>query len=137
MSDAISGLNEALAGRYSVERQLGEGGMAIVYLAQDLRHSRRVAMKVLRQELAAIIGAERFLREIDTVARLTHPHILPFHEAGKAGEYLFYVMPYVEEESLRDWLDRETQLPISQAVRIARNVVLALGYAHEHGVVPK
>jgi serine/threonine-protein kinase len=135
-AEAIARLNEALAGRYRIERRLGEGGMATVWLARDLRHDRQVALKVLRPELAAILGAERFLQEIKTTANLQHPHILPLHDSGEAGGRVYYVvMPYVEGESLRDRLGREKQLPIPDAVRIAREVASALDYAHRHGVV--
>ncbi len=133
--DPISRLNAALEGRYRVERQLGEGGMATVYLAEDLRHERKVALKVLKPELAAVVGAERFLAEIKTTANLQHPHILPLHDSGKADGFLYYVMPYVEGESLRERLDREHQLPVDEAVRIATNVAEALDYAHRHGVI--
>jgi serine/threonine protein kinase len=135
MSAAIGRLNDALAGRYSVERQLGEGGMATVYLARDVRHDRRVALKVLKPELAAVVGAERFLTEIRTTANLQHPHILPLFDSGQADGMLFYVMPYVEGESLRERLDRERQLPVDEAVRIATNVAEALDYAHAQGVI--
>jgi serine/threonine-protein kinase len=137
-------LNIALSGRYVIERELGQGGMATVYLAQDVRHDRKVALKVLRPELAAVIGAERFLQEIKVTANLQHPHILPLFDSGHAevpgtrgggGEALYYVMPYVEGESLRDLLTREKQLPIEQAVRIAAEVADALDYAHRHAVV--
>jgi serine/threonine protein kinase len=136
-SHAIERLNEALSGRYSIERTLGEGGMATVYVADDLRHGRRVAIKVLRPELAAVVGAERFLAEIKTTANLQHPHILPLFDSGQAGYFLFYfyVMPYIEGESLREKLDRELQLPIDEAVRIATDVAEALDYAHRQGVV--
>ena len=137
------GLAAALADRYQLERELGAGGMATVYLAQDLRHDRKVAVKVLRPELAAVIGAERFLSEIKTTANLQHPHILPLFDSGAAGpqggaagtSFLFYVMPYVDGESLRDRLNREKQLPIGEAVRIAKEVASALDYAHRHGVI--
>jgi serine/threonine-protein kinase len=128
-------LSAALADRYLLSRELGAGGMATVYLAEDLRHHRRVAVKVLKPELAAVIGAERFLAEIRTTANLQHPHILPLFDSGEADHFLFYVMPYVEGESLRDRLQRETQLPIADAVRIAGEVAAALDYAHRHGVV--
>jgi Tol biopolymer transport system component len=124
-----------LVDRYRLERELGAGGMATVYLAHDLRHDRRVALKVLRPELAAVIGAERFLHEIKTTANLQHPHILPLHDSGEAGGLVYYVMPFVEGESLRDRLSREHQLPVEEAVRIAREVAEALDYAHRHGVV--
>jgi len=135
MSDPIVRLNAALQGRYRIERELGAGGMATVYLAEDLRHGRNVALKVLKPELAAVVGADRFLAEITTTANLHHPHILPLHDSGEADGFLFYVMPYVEGESLRERLDRETQLPIDEAVRIATNVAEALQYAHERGVI--
>jgi WD40 repeat protein len=124
-----------LGDRYRIERELGKGGMATVYLAHDLRHDRKVALKVLRPELAALIGAERFLHEIKTTANLQHPHILPLHDSGQADGTVFYVMPYVEGESLRDQLTREKQLPIDDAIRIACEVADALGYAHEHGII--
>ncbi len=135
MTDSIERLNAALVGRYAIERELGHGGMAIVYLAEDLKHRRPVAIKVLRHELAAAVGADRFLREIDIAAHHTHPHILPIHDSGQAGEFLFYVMPYVAGESLRDRLTREKQLPLDDALQITRDVAKALGYAHGHGVV--
>jgi len=130
-----SRLAAALADRYRIERELGAGGMATVYLAHDVRHDRQVALKVLRPELAAILGAERFLVEIRTTANLQHPHILPLHDSGEADGQVFYVMPYVEGESLRDRLNREKQLPVADAVRIATEVAGALDYAHRHGVV--
>ncbi len=135
MIPILDRLTTALTGRYELERELGAGGMATVYLAQDLRHHRPVAVKVLRPELAAIIGAERFLAEIRTTANLQHPHILALFDSGEADGFLFYVMPYVEGESLRDRLRRETQLPIAEAVRIATEVGSALDYAHRHGVI--
>ena len=135
MSDAATRLATALADRYRLERELGAGGMATVYLAQDLKHDRRVAVKVLRPELAAVIGAERFLAEIKTTANLQHPHILPLFDSGEADGFLFYVMPYVEGESLRDRLSREKQLPVPDAVRIASEVASALDYAHRHGII--
>jgi serine/threonine-protein kinase len=135
-SSPVSGrLVAALAGRYRVERELGAGGMATVYLAEDIKHSRRVAIKVLKPELAAVIGAERFLTEIKTTANLQHPHILPLFDSGEADTYLFYVMPFIEGESLRDRLDRDKQLGVDEAVRIARDVADALDYAHRHGVI--
>jgi Tol biopolymer transport system component/tRNA A-37 threonylcarbamoyl transferase component Bud32 len=124
-----------LADRYRIERELGQGGMATVYLAQDIRHDRKVAIKVLRPELAAVIGAERFLREIKTIANLQHPHILGLIDSGEVNGTAYYVMPYVEGESLRDRLNREKQLPISDAVRFATEVASALDYAHRHGVI--
>ena len=134
-SDLPGRLRAALAGRYDVERELGAGGMATVYLAHDLRHDRQVAIKVLRPELAAVIGAERFLSEIRTTANLQHPHILPLFDSGAADSFLFYVMPFIEGESLRDRLNRETQLPIADAVRIATEIAGALDYAHRHHVI--
>ncbi|MFI5312315.1 MAG: protein kinase, partial [Gemmatimonadales bacterium] len=135
MNTPNSRLVAALAGRYTIEREVGEGGMATVYLAQDVRHDRKVALKVLRPELAAVIGAERFLAEIKTTASLQHPHILPLHDSGEADGTVFYVMPYVEGESLRDRLGREKQLPVEEAVRIAREVASALDYAHRRKVI--
>jgi Tol biopolymer transport system component len=137
VSDAgpIVRLNAALEGRYRIERELGEGGMATVYLARDERHNRNVALKVLKPELAAVVGAERFLAEIETTANLQHPHILPLFDSGEADGFLFYVMPFVEGESLRERLDRERQLPVDDAVRMATNVAEALDYAHRRGVV--
>ena len=133
--DPISELNDALAGRYLVERELGRGGMATVYLAEDLKHHRHVAIKVLHAELAAVIGAERFLREIETIAHLQHPHILGLIDSGEVRGTAYYVMPFVEGESLRGRLERETQLPVADAVRIAIEVAGALDYAHRHGVI--
>ncbi len=135
MTEPVTRLQTALADRYRIERELGQGGMATVYLAQDLKHDRRVAIKVLRPELAAVLGAERFLSEIKTTANLQHPHILPLHDSGAADSFLYYVMPFVEGESLRDRLKREQQLPISDAIRIATEVAGALDYAHRHGVI--
>ena len=134
-SNATIRLNTALEGRYYVEGELGEGGMATVYLADDLKHERKVALKVLKPELAAAVGAERFLAEIKTTAKLTHPHILPLHDSGEADSFLFYVMPYVEGESLRERLDREHQLPVDEGVRIATAMGEALDYAHRQGVI--
>ncbi len=128
-------LAQALADRYRIERELGAGGMATVYLAHDVRHDRLVALKVLRPELSAILGADRFLQEIKTTANLQHPHILGLHDSGEADGMVFYVMPYVEGESLRERLKREHQLPVDDAVRIAREVADALDYAHRHGVI--
>ena len=135
MSDPIERLNTALGDRYTIERELGEGGMATVYLADDLKHERNVALKVLKPELAAMMGAERFLSEIRTTANLQHPHILPLFDSGEADSLLYYVMPHVEGETLRDRLDREKQLPIDEAVRISVEVAEALEYAHAHGVI--
>ncbi len=135
MADLVELLQAALAGRYRIEREIGRGGMASVFLAQDLKHHRPVALKVLRPELAAALGAERFLREIEIAAQLTHPHILPLHDSGVADEFLYYVMPYVEGESLRDRLTREKQLPLEDALEIAREIADALSFAHSRGIV--
>ena len=128
-SDPVTRLNAALEGRYRIESELGEGGMATVYLAEDIKHERRVALKVLKPELAAVVGAERFLAEIKTTANLTHPNILPLHDSGEADGFLFYVMPYLEGESLRERIEREKQLPVDEAVRIATAVANALDHA--------
>jgi TolB-like protein/tRNA A-37 threonylcarbamoyl transferase component Bud32 len=128
-------LRSALADRYRLDRQVGQGGMATVYLAEDLKHGRRVALKVLRPELAAALGHERFVREIEIAAQLQHPHILPLFDSGEAEGFLYYVMPFVDGESLRDRLTREGGIPIPEAVRILREVVDALAHAHQHGVV--
>ena len=125
----------ALDGRYTILQQLGEGGMAIVYLARDLRHDRSVALKALRPEISAEIGEDRFLREIRLAAGLNHPHILPVHDSGNAGGVLFYVMPNMEGAALRDRLERERQLPLEEALRLTREVASALDYAHRHNVV--
>ncbi len=135
MSDPFARLAGALADRYRFERQLGAGGMASVFLAEDLKHHRRVAVKVLRPELAASLGAERFLREIETTAGLRHPHILPLYDSGEAAGLLYYVMPLVEGESLADRLQRDRQLPVEEALRIALEVADALQYAHGRHVV--
>jgi Tol biopolymer transport system component/tRNA A-37 threonylcarbamoyl transferase component Bud32 len=135
VNNAPERLTSALADRYRIERELGQGGMATVYLAEDIKHHRKVAIKVLRPELAAVIGAERFLSEIKTTANLQHPHILALHDSGEIDGIVFYVMPYVQGESLRDRLNREHQLPVDDAVRIAREVADALDYAHRHGVI--
>src|SRR5690349_5823728 len=124
----MTDLATALAGRYRIERELGQGGMATVYLAQDLKHDRKVAIKVLRPELAAVIGAERFLREIKTIANLQHPHILGLIDSGEVHGTAYYVMPFVDGESLRDRLVREKQLPVPEALRIATEVAGALDY---------
>lgn len=118
----------ALAGRYAIERELGRGGMATVYLARDLRHDRLVAVKVLDPELGAVLGVERFVSEIRVTANLRHPNLLPLFDTGAAGALLYYVMPYVDGESLRARLDREKQLPVDEAVRIATAVAQALAY---------
>src|SRR2546423_13199786 len=132
---ASAQLNAALAGRYRVERGIGQGGMATVYLAHDLRHQRRVALKVLNPELGAVLGVERFLAEIRVTANLQHPNLLPLFDSGEADGLLFYVMPYVEGESLRARIEREKQLPVIEAIRIATAVASALDYAHRHGVI--
>ena len=134
-SDTVARLNAALEGRYRIDRELGEGGMATVYLADDLRHERKVALKVLKPELAAVVGAERFLAEIKTTANLQHPHILPLFDSGEADSFLFYVMPYVEGESIRELITKEKQLGVKDALSITRKVSDALDYAHEHGAV--
>jgi serine/threonine-protein kinase len=135
MTDALSRLKTALSDRYTIERELGSGGMATVYLAEDVKHHRKVAVKVLRPELASVLGPQRFLQEIEIAAQLQHPHILPLHDSGEADGFLYYVMPYVEGESVRDKLVKEGELPIGDAVRILRDVVDALTEAHAHGVV--
>ncbi|HKT08423.1 MAG TPA: protein kinase [Gemmatimonadaceae bacterium] len=132
MTDTLAA---ALGGSYRIERELGQGGMATVYLAHDRKHDRKVAVKVLRPDLAAVIGAERFLREIKTIATLQHPHILGLIDSGEVDGTAYYVMPYVDGESLRDRLKREKQLPIPEAVQIASEVASALDYAHRHGVI--
>jgi serine/threonine protein kinase len=128
-------LAAALAGRYTIERELGRGGMATVYLADDLKHHRKVAIKVLRAELGTVLGPERFSREIRTVAGLNHPHILPLYDSGEADGLLFYVMPWVRGVSLRQRLTRERQLPIEEAIRMVRQVASALDHAHAHGLI--
>ena len=146
MADLLARLEAACADRYRLDRdadggasRLGQGGMATVYLAEDLRHRRKVAIKVLKPELAAALGPDRFLREIETTASLRHPHILPLYDSGQApdasGAFLYYVMPYVEGESLRDRLDREQALPVEDALQIGREVADASHYAHSRGVV--
>jgi len=144
MSHISSRLTAALADRYRIERELGQGGMATVYLAEDLKHDRKVAIKVLRPELAAVLGAERFVQEIKTTAALSHPHILPLFDSGRTGtdedgqgrtEFLYYVMPYIQGETIREKLNRETQFGIEEAVKITTEVADALQYAHEQGVI--
>jgi len=135
MTEITARLSTALADRYKIERHLGEGGMANVYLAHDLKHDRKVAVKVLRPELAAVLGAERFVQEIKTTANLQHPHILPLFDSGEADSFLYYVMPYVEGESLRDKLNRDKQLGVDETVEIAKGVAAALDYAHRQGVI--
>ena len=131
----VSRVTKALADRYTIERILGEGGMATVYLARDVKHNRKVAVKVMRPELAATLGADRFLREVEIAGQLSHPHILPMYDSGAADGFLFYAMPYVEGESLAARMKREGQLPVEDAVKLAREVAEALGYAHERGIV--
>jgi eukaryotic-like serine/threonine-protein kinase len=131
----LNRLAAALADRYRIERELGAGGMATVYLAEDLKHRRRVAVKVLKPELAAVLGADRFVQEITTTASLQHPHILPLFDSGEADGFLFYVMPFIDGETLRTKLDRETQLGVDESVRIATAIADALDYAHRHGVI--
>ncbi len=128
-------LKAALADRYAIQEELGAGGMATVYLAEDLKHHRKVAVKVLRPELAAILGAERFLKEIEVTANLQHPHILPLFDSGEADSFLYYVMPFIDGETLRDKLSRETQLGIEEAVKITTEVADALHYAHGENVI--
>src|SRR5256885_1609914 len=135
MADVRERLEGALAEQYAIDRELGAGGMATVYVARDLKHDRHVALKVLRPELAAVLGIERFLSEIRVTAHLQHPHILPLFDSGQAGGLIYYVMPYVESESLRQRLEREKQLPIDEAVSLTANVAAALDYAHRHGVI--
>ena len=135
MSQTPERLRAALADRYRIERELGQGGMATVYLAEDLKHKRMVAVKVLKPELAAVLGAERFVVEIRTTAALQHPHILPLFDSGEADGFLYYVMPFVDGETLRAKLDRETQLGVDEAVRFASDVADALHHAHTHGVI--
>jgi len=135
MTISVKRLTAALADRYRIERELGQGGMATVYLAQDLKHDRKVALKVLKPELAAVLGAERFVVEIKTTASLQHPHILPLFDSGTADGFLYYVMPFIQGETLRDKLNRETQLGVNEAVKIATDVADALHYAHTQGVI--
>src|SRR6476659_3267519 len=135
MTDLRAQLQEGLGGSYTLERELGRGGMATVFLAQDLKHDRPVALKVLHPELAMSLGPERFLREIKLAARLQHPHILTVLDSGETGGRLWFTMPFVEGESLRDRLRRERQLPVDDAIEIAREAARGLDYAHQHGVV--
>ncbi len=135
MTELTSRLSTALADRYKIERHLGEGGMATVYLAEDLKHKRKVAVKVLRPELAAVLGAERFVQEITTTANLQHPHILPLFDSGEADGFLYYVMPFIDGETLRDKLNRDKQLSVEETVEIAKAVAAALDYAHEQGII--
>src|SRR5881398_1744616 len=135
MADLSERVRAILTGRYTIERELGRGGMATVYLARDLKHDRPVALKVLRPDLAAVLGGERFLREIRLTAQLQHPHILTLIDSGEADGFLYYVMPYVEGESLRQRLEREGQLPLDEAQRITRAIASALDFAHARGVI--
>src|SRR5438477_7149373 len=131
----IDQLNAALAERYHVERQIGEGGMATVYLAQDLRHNRNVALKVLKPEFAEALGAKRFLKEIEVTANLQHPHILPLYDSGNASGVLFYVMPLMRGESLRERLARDKRLSVNETVHLVRQIVGALDFAHRQGIL--
>ncbi len=135
MKDSSDLLRTALADRYAIQAEIGAGGMATVYLAEDLKHNRKVAVKVLRPDLAAILGGARFLKEIAVTANLQHPHILPLHDSGEADSFLYYVMPFVEGESLRERLNREKQLPVDDAIHITTTVASALDYAHRHAVI--
>ena len=135
MTDIETRLKAALSGRYTLDHEVGAGGMATVYLATDDKHDRKVALKVLRPELAAVLGPDRFPREIKIVAQFNHPHILSLYDSGESEGFLYYVMPFAEGESLRQRMRREGQLPIGDVVRILREVVDALAYAHERGIV--
>ena len=135
MNETADRLNKALAGRYTIEREIGQGGMATVFLARDLRHDRRVALKLLRADLGAVVGVERFLAEIRVTANLQHPNLLPLFDSGGTDGTLFYVMPFVDGKSLRHRLEREKQLPVDEAVRITVAVAGALDYAHKQGVI--
>jgi len=135
VASLLERLQPSLGQRYALAGELGEGGMAIVFRATDLKHERDVAVKVLRPELSAVVGADRFLREIRVTARLQHPHILPLYDSGVAGDLLYYVMPLVRGESLRDRLTRERQLPVREAIHIATVIAGALDYAHRQGVL--
>src|SRR5215212_3794439 len=135
MSDEVARVTSAVADRYQIDREIGRGGMATVYLARDIRHNRNVALKVLNPELGAVLGVERFLAEIRVTANLQHPNLLPLFDSGEVDGLLYYVMPFVEGESLRARLDREKQLPVDDAVHIAVAVANALDYAHGHGVI--
>jgi serine/threonine protein kinase len=135
VTDPFDSLKSALEDRYAIEREIGRGGMATVFLAEDVRHSRKVAVKVLKPELAESVGADRFLREIRTTANLRHPHIVPLYDSGQAAGFLYYVMPYVEGESLEQRLESERQLSVDETLRISSQVADALGYAHERGLL--
>src|SRR5689334_9558392 len=131
----VPSLNAALSSRYTIEREIGAGGMATVYRARDLRHDRNVALKVLKPELGAVLGVERFLSEIRVTANLQHPNLLPLFDSGEVDGLLFYVMPFVEGESLRARLDREKHLPVDDVVKLGVAIAGALAYAHDHGVI--
>src|SRR5688572_5137002 len=135
MTEITTRLSTALLDRYRIEREIGSGGMATVYLARDLKHDRDVALKLLRPELAAVLGAPRFLNEIKISARLDHPHILTLIDSGTADGFLYYVMPFVSGESLRDRLRRDKQLPLDDALDIGRQITSALDYAHRQGII--
>ena len=135
MSDAQAFLTNTLADRYTIERILGQGGMATVHLAEERKHRRKVAIKVLKQEFSASVGAERFLREIGIAAQLSHPHIVPLIDSGESDGSLYYVSPYIAGGSLRDRLNRQNKLPVEDALRIAHEVGAALDYAHRNGFV--
>src|SRR5712691_1680687 len=135
MSDAPASLANTLSDRYTIERLLGHGGMATVHLAEEIKHKRKVAIKILKQEFGASVGAERFLREIGIAARLSHPHIVPLIDSGESDGSLYYVSPFVPSGSLRDRLNREKRLPIDDALRIANEIGTALDYAHRNGFV--
>src|SRR5512144_387010 len=133
--DLLARAGTILSGRYVLDREVGRGGMATVFLAEDRRQRRRVAIKILRPDVAHALGSQRFLSEIEIASRLTHPHILPVHDSGEAGDVLFYVMPYIEGESLREKLTRVGPLPVEEALAITREIADALAYAHDLGVV--
>ncbi|MGE5760508.1 MAG: serine/threonine-protein kinase, partial [Gemmatimonadota bacterium] len=135
MADLLDRLRTSLSDRYAFDREIGRGGMATVYRAQDLKHHRPVAIKVLHPYLAMNLGSERFLREIQIAAQLQHPHIVPLYDSGQAGDLLYYVMPFVEGESLRQRLEREPRLSLEEVLHLARSVAAALDYAHRQGVV--
>src|SRR5215472_2019009 len=133
--DLLPQLNSSLGGRYAIDREIGRGGMATVYVARDVRHDRRVALKVLNPELGALLGVDRFIAEIKVTAKLQHPNLVPLFDSGEADGQLYYVMPFIEGESLRSRLTRERQLSVDDAVRIAMGAASALDYAHRHGIV--
>ena len=135
MSQTLENLKAAVAEHYTIEHEIGSGGMATVYLARDIKHDRKVALKVLRPDLAAALGPDRFIREIRIAARLTHPHILPLHDSGEANGFLYYVMPYIDGESLRAKIERQGELPVHDAAKILSEVVDALAHAHGQGIV--